>query len=124
MIILAQLFFLALLIRQLKDNAIILHFVLELLAILAVFRLIDHHRNSSYTVVWLVIILVLPVFGYILYLLWGRAATTGRKSIRTQETLIRGGQYLQQESEVYTALEQTHPGRKRMAGFLIREGFP
>ena len=123
-IILAQLFFLALIIRQLKDNSVFLYFVLELLAVLAVLGLLDHNQNSSYRAVWLVIILVLPVFGYILYMLWGRAATTGRKSVRTQETLRRTSQFLQQEPEVYAALEQAHPGRKRMASFLIREGFP
>ncbi|HBR35463.1 MAG TPA: cardiolipin synthase, partial [Firmicutes bacterium] len=123
-IILAQLFFLALIIRQLKDNSVFIYFVLELLAVLAVLGLLDHNQNSSYRAVWLVIILVLPVFGYILYMLWGRAATTGRKSVRTQETLRRTSQFLQQEPEVYAALEQAPPGRKRMASFLIREGFP
>lgn len=122
--ILAQLLLLALVVVRLKHNAVYIYFLLEALGVIAVMLLIGQNRNLSYTTVWLVVILILPVFGYLLYILWGRAATKGRKSISIRETLDRGAGFLEQNPQVYAELERTHPWRKRMAGFLIREGFP
>lgn len=122
--ILAQLFLLALVVVRLKYHAVYIYFLLEALGVIAVILLIDQNKNSSYAIVWLVIILMLPVFGYLLYILWGRAATKSRKSVSIRKTLARGTGFLKQDPQVYTALEEAHPWRKRMAGFLIREGFP
>ncbi len=122
--VLAQLFLLALVVTRLRYNAVYIYFLFEVLGLLAILVLIDKKRNSSYTVLWVTVILILPVFGYLLYILWGRTATKGRRSVRIQETLTRGVKYLEQDPEVYAELEEAHPWRKRIAGFLIREGFP
>lgn len=124
LVILAQVFLVALVARYLKHNTIYLYFFLEVLSLSAIVWLLDRNGNSSYTLVWLVVILLLPVFGFLLYLLWGWAAPRTRKSRWTQEALRRGAQFLKHDPAVYTELEKAHPWRKRMAGFLIREGFP
>jgi len=122
--ILAQLFLLALVVVNLRSHAVYVYFLLETLGAIAVIFLIDQSRNSSYTIVWLVVILIVPVFGYFLYILWGRSATKGRKSLSVLKILNQGLEYLEQKPEVYEELKKTHPWRKRIAGFLIREGFP
>ncbi|HEY8392532.1 MAG TPA: cardiolipin synthase [Capillibacterium sp.] len=124
LVVLAQICLLALVVRRLKANALILYIFLELMGLVTILWLIGNNRNSSYAVVWVVIILILPVFGFLLYLLWGRGATKGKKSKTIQEALVRGGQYLQPEPAVYEELQKRYPWRKRMAGFLLREGFP
>jgi len=122
--VVGQIFLLALVVSRLKANALFLYIFLELMGLVTILWLIGNNHNTSYTALWLVIILLLPVFGFLLYLLWGRGATKGRKSKRIQEALIRGSSYYQQDPRVYAELEKLHPWRKRMAGFLLREGFP
>lgn len=122
--VLGQIFLLALVVSRLKANALFLYIFLELMGLVTILWLIGNDHNSSYAVVWVVIILILPVFGFLLFLLWGRGATKGRKSKLIQEALIRGFLYYQQDPKVYAELEKVHPWRKRMAGFLLREGFP
>ncbi|NLW60605.1 MAG: cardiolipin synthase [Firmicutes bacterium] len=124
LLILAQIFLVALVVRHLKHNTVYLYLLLEAFSLVAILWLLNNSGNSSYAVVWLVVILLLPVFGFLLYLLWGWAAPRSRKSRRTQQALRRGIQFLKHDPEVYAELEQAHPWRKRMAGFLIREGFP
>ncbi len=122
--VLAQLFLLALVVVRLKYNAVYIYFLLEILGLFAILFLIDKNRDSSYTMLWVVVILVLPVFGYLLYILWGRAVTKGRRSLSIQKTLARGTEFLEQNPQVQAEFEEIHLWRKRIAEFLIREGFP
>lgn len=122
--VLAQIFLLAFIVISLRHNAVYVYFLLEVLGAIAVISLIGKNRDASYTIAWLVVILVLPVFGYLLYVLWGRSATKGRKSKKIRKAILRGAGFLTQDPQVYSELEERHPSRKRITGFLSHEGFP
>lgn len=124
LILLAQLFVLFLLVINLKQMFVYAFFVLELIGLAEVLVLIDRNRGSSYTIAWIVTILVLPVFGVLLYYLWGRAGTRSRCGRKTRKILSGLGKWLSPDPEVQKELRQSHPSRKRMSVYLEKEGFP
>jgi cardiolipin synthase len=122
--VLAQLFLLALLVIELKHNSVFIYLLLEVVGLIEVLVLVDKNNNSSYTIAWLIIILILPVFGYLLYVLWGRTGTHGRKSRKNQEIILRGMKWLKKDPNVQSEFQRCHPSRKRITGYLEQEGFP
>ena len=124
LVVIAQILLLAFIVIKLKHNAVYVYLILEILGAVAVISLIGNDRNNSYTIAWLVILLILPVFGYLLYIMWGRAATSGRKSANIRAAIMRGAEFLDHDPQVYAEFEQYHPSRKTIARFLSREGFP
>lgn len=122
--LLAQLFLLAFIVDLLKNNFYYVYLLLELLGVSVIISMVSNNKNSSYTIVWLIIILILPVFGYLLYMLWGRTSLCGKKSKKIQETIKRGQSFLEQEPNAYSQFQKFHPLRKRIFGYLLQEGFP
>ena len=124
LILLAQLLLLFLLVINLKQMFVYAYFILEAIGLVEVLVLIDKNRGSSYTIAWIVTILVLPVFGVLLYFLWGRSGTHSRCGRKTHKTLSRRGEWLRPDPEVQLDLQGSHPSRKRISVYLEKGGFP
>ncbi|HEY8422496.1 MAG TPA: cardiolipin synthase [Thermoclostridium sp.] len=120
----AQLVLLALLVIMLRQNYIYLYFALEVTGLIEVLFLANKDQSSAYTIAWIIVILILPVFGIVLYLMWGRAPTHSKKSKRTREIVIKGINHFDKNEEVRENLEQDFPDRKKIVRFLENEGFP
>jgi cardiolipin synthase len=122
--VLAQLALLLAFVIFLRQNAIYLYVALEIAGVIEVLSISDKNRNTAYTVPWLIVILLLPVFGHILYLLWGRSGTHSRKSKKTYNILSSGPRWRKQSPGVVTSLTEQYPLKKRTAAYLQKEGFP
>lgn len=124
LIILLQLTFVVSLVTSLRTNAIYIYFAIEVFVLIEVFILVSRDSNSSYTIAWLLLIGFLPVFGQVLYILWGRSGNKSRLANRIQRGISHGEQFLEKDPNVYQKLGKTYPHRKRLCGFLGRKGFP
>lgn len=122
--IILQLLLVMLLVRALRTDAVYLYLLIELAAVINIVVLVSRNRDSAYTIAWMMVIMFLPVFGYMLYLLWGRSDTKGRRHNRTRQSIAYGSVFLEKDPEVYASLNKRYPHRKRMAGYLGRKGFP
>jgi cardiolipin synthase len=122
--VLAQLFLLILLVTLLRQNSVYIYFLLEVLGLIGALVLANKNDNSTYTISWLIIILVLPVFGFLLYLLWGRTSLHGRKSKMIRAVLAQKNRWLKKDPEVQAQLQQTYPSVHTMACYLEQDGFP
>ena len=105
LISIAQLVMLAVFVILLRQNYIYLYFALELIGLIEVLFLANKNQGSAYTIAWVIIILILPVFGIVLYLIWGRTPTHSRKSKRTREIVSRGFSYLGKNGKVREDIE-------------------
>lgn len=123
--IIIQLAVLALLVFRLREQLIFLFVLLEILSLVEVLLLIDDQVAGPYKIAWTVLILLLPVFGWMLYLLWGKAGTNGRKSRRLRDMIHQTQSYIGQPDTPETArqLEQVKPERSRILRYLLSEGF-
>lgn len=122
--LLAQLLLLTYIVEALRQNAVYLYLLLEVLGATAVIILVSNSHNSSYTIMWLIVMLILPVFGYLLFMLWGTTGLTHSRSKRIRMTMERGRTFLKQDQEVCAAFNRRHSVRQRIASFLCKEGFP
>ena len=108
------------LVRVMQEQAVVLYFLIQGIAVIDIFILVGKHQNASYTMAWVLLILLLPVTGHLLYVLWGRRG----KHRRMRRTLARTQGFLEKDPAVYRALGEEQPLRKRLSGYLGRLGFP
>lgn len=123
-VILMQIVLIMLLVRYLRTNALWVYILIEFAAIIQMLVMANKNRRGATTVSWVIVIAALPVFGYILYLLWGRSETRGKRCDRTRASIAYGEQYLEKDPTVYAKLTEEHPRRKRISGYLGRMSFP
>jgi len=119
-LVLIQIGIIFFLVHVLQDGAFFLYIAIQVIAVIDIFILIGKRQNSSYTMAWVLLILLLPVTGHVLYVLWGRRT----KHRRMRRTLARTNVFLEKDPEIYQELGEAHPRRKRLAGYLGRMGFP
>ncbi|MDH7497512.1 MAG: cardiolipin synthase [Syntrophomonadaceae bacterium] len=122
--LLAQLALLAYLVSLLRQNAVYLYFSLEVAGALAAAFILTRNRNSPSATLWIIVILVLPVFGYLLYLMWGATGMTHPRSRRIRATIAASQAFLEQDPQVFSAFLARHPRRRRVATYLRNAGFP
>jgi len=118
--VLAQVGLVMFLVRQLQDRAIQVYVIIQIIAVIDIFILVGKRQNVSFTIAWVLLILLLPVTGHVLYVLWGRRT----KHRRMKRTLTRTTPMLIKNPAVYQNFGETHPERKRLGGYLGRMGFP
>ena len=123
--IIMQLAVLALLVFRLREQLLVLFILLEVLSLVEVLLLIDDQVAGPYKIAWTILILLLPVFGWMLYLLWGKAGTNGRKSRRLREMIRQTRHYTgnPHSKETIERFEQDKPDRSRIMHYLRSEGF-
>ncbi|MDR2182575.1 MAG: cardiolipin synthase [Clostridiales bacterium] len=81
-------------------------------------------RNNPYSIKWVIVVLVLPVVGLFIYLIFSRADIFGGRGREFRKSMARGMTFLDKDPEVYANLGQAFPARKRIAGYLGRKGQP
>lgn len=124
LLILLQVALVVLLVRYLRTYSLWIYLAIEVLSVLTLMVMVSRNNNSSYTIAWILIITLLPVFGLILYFLWGRSDVMGPRPKRIRSSIERGNTFLTKDPAVYRQLGSRWPGRKRMAGYLGRNNFP
>jgi len=118
-------FFVLLMLPFLFDvYTIYLYVALELASLLIILGLINDSRSPSFKIAWISIVLMLPITGHLMYLLWGKADSKKKIESKILAKLKRGAMYLQDDKE---AVEEFHTKPDlcvRMSRYLSLEGFP
>lgn len=122
--LIAQLVLLAYIVDLLRHNALYLYFCLEIVGAVVVVLSVAKNRNSSYAIVWLIVMMIMPVFGYLLFLLWGTTGLTHRKSKEIRKNIAYSQTFLKQEPATFFEFSLKHPDRQRLGEYLQNEGFP
>ena len=124
LVFLCQIGLIIFLVNKVRNEALYIYLIIEIVSVIEIMILVSRNRNSSYTIAWILTIVFMPVFGYILYILWGRQGKQILRNRRLSQSIERGGSFLEKDPAVYAALQRKHPDRKRIAGYLGRKGFP
>ncbi|MDD4802191.1 MAG: cardiolipin synthase [Syntrophomonas sp.] len=122
--LLAQLLLLAYIVDLLKNNTIYLYFSLELAGAILVIAIVTKKRNSAYVITWLIVMMIMPVLGYLLFLIWGTPGLTHWKSKRINESISYSQTFVHQDYDVYSEFLNQHTSRKKLGTYLYNEGFP
>lgn len=108
----------------LRGYTVYLYTILELLSIIVMIGLINDSRSPSYKLAWICIILVLPLSGHIMYILWGTENSRKRIERKVLSRIQRGYQFLEYDSGVREEFTAGHPELARMTRFLESHHFP
>lgn len=120
----AQLLLIAAFTILLQQHAVTAYVLLDIVAAIWVLVLVGTNKNSAYTTAWMLIVLLLPVFGYVLYLLWGRSGIHTRKSKKIRRILSESSIWLTQDPRILEEIRQQYPLQKKLSLYLEKEGFP
>lgn len=110
--------------NTLMGSGTFLYSVVQVIAIFTIVKLVHRHESPSYKIAWILVVFLLPVFGLILYSLWGRANHRHFLKMRNNEP---GPDLWDPESTADAQLDEFSrevPLRSRIPRFLLRHGFP
>lgn len=122
--ILLQIMLIVFLTYYLRGGAIYMYIIIEIAALLEIMVLISRNRNSAFTLAWVLVIALLPVFGQVLYILWGRSTQRGKRPQKIRDCIRRGAENLHSDLNVSNALQIKYPDLKRHTRYLEGQGFP
>ena len=122
--IIAQIALVIGLVGTLRNSAVWAYALIDIALVATMIALVSRNQNSSYTIAWISLIALLPLVGYVLYMMWGRSDTNGKRNKRIKKSLAYGEQFLKTESSAYEKLAEENPSCKRISRYLERQGFP
>lgn len=106
----------------LEEYASWVYLLIEVISIAVVFALVND--SSSFNSFWIVIILVMPVFGYCLYFMWGRKHKNWAFYKKYKQISDKGRNFKRQDPEILSELTEMHPNKVQVSRYLVNEGFP
>lgn len=96
----------------------------QVVALFTIVKLVNRHESPSYKIAWILVVFLLPVFGLILYFLWGRANHRRFLKLRNNEP---GSDLWDPDgtaADRLAAFNRECPLRARIPRFLLGHGFP
>jgi len=107
----------------LRNQAVEVYYFISMASIVTVAYILVR-RNDPYASVWILLILIIPVYGLFLYLFFGRSDIIGTRNRDFRASIARGQTFLVKDPDVYAGLGREYPHRKRIAGYLGRKNQP
>lgn len=124
-IILFELFLLYLLLSLLSANSKILTVVFKIISILVVIYIYNRHDNPGYKLAWITIILIVPTFGGLLYIMFGgkKVPKELRRTVKDSKQHTEG--LLIQKEEVMDQLKNESLEAAKQANYFMKyAGYP
>lgn len=102
--------------------SVILYLLIELVGV--IFAVYIIYTGESYRHFWLVIILMLPVVGMFMYMMWGSRAVNARSRRRLCSSIEEAKRSLTQDDALLSSPEMEGNGQIACARYLSLEGLP
>ncbi len=120
-----QVFFIYLTAFVLKQDYFWLYTLLELIGVFTVIYIVNKRGNPSYKIAWIVFILTLPVFGILVYLLWGGQRTFPHLKRKMKKCEANYKKLLKQDQNVKDLINYENNALTRQAFYICNEsGYP
>ena len=100
-------------------------FILDVISILVVLKIVNRKINPSYKLAWTMLILCMPIFGLVLYLVFGRSRIANYMQDRFNEMLEKSSNLLQTDPEIHERLEAEDASACNQSDYIYRNaGYP
>ncbi len=112
-------------IMGIRENYVYINTLSGVLSIITVFHIVNRSDNPSYKILWIIFILVIPIFGVLTYMLWGggRVIPYIKKKMLYCESKYK--KKLPKNEKVHDTLRYSDGIHSRQAEYLSREsGYP
>lgn len=117
-LILIQLTFLLYLIFKLSEFFLPVYFILVVFSLIVSIYIIDKNENPSYKLAWVVLIMGLPIFGGLIYALFGGQKVPKELQKRDHESQENMQGIIWQDDSLMQSLEQEDPLAHKQARYL------
>lgn len=123
--VLLQLVWLVALAWGMRNISTTVGWVMNILSLFLVLWLVNKKINPSYKLAWTILILVIPVFGAIVYLLFGESRVAKKMTRESEAVLTEIGNYFKEDPRTRSELQDTDRGVSIQSAY-IRDyaGFP
>lgn len=108
----------------LRQYSTFFYIAMEFLGVLAILALTNDSRSMSYKFGWLCIIVLLPISGNIMFVLWGKVGKRNKLNQRIKAKIQETDRHLQWYPEVAKEFNKQHPVSSRMSRYMEAEGAP
>jgi len=108
----------------LRSYTVYFYLIIEILSILITIMLVNENRNSSYKLGWIIIVLVLPLTGHIMYVLWGKEDSKQKIEKKVLAKFRRAEKLLIYNKETVEGFKKKYPTKSRMVRYMESEHFP
>ncbi len=124
LLVLLQIVLISLFPFWLREATIYFYVILEVFSFIGILNLVNENRSPSYKIAWITIVLLLPISGYIMYMLWGRSESKKKIDRDIIKRMKPGFDYLKHDKELMKEYEALHPTKSRMSKYMARANFP
>ncbi|MEG2774988.1 MAG: PLDc N-terminal domain-containing protein, partial [Acetivibrio sp.] len=124
LLVLVQFLVLALAPFFLRNFTVYFYVVLELLSLIVIINLVNDNRSPSYKIAWITIVLMLPISGHVMYVLWGKADSKRKIETKILAKMRHGAKYLENNESVEREYALLNPAKSRLSRYMVHEGFP
>ena len=95
------------------------------IGILTVIFIINRRGNPDHKITWIVFILLFPIFGIVVFALWGGGRVAPHIKKRMRKAMVKYNSVLKTDDEVFDRLKYYDLSHSRQADYLVRESsFP
>ena len=122
LLIVQFLFIICLSLAMTKYN-VYLYFLLELASLIVIIALVNANSSTSYKIGWISIVLILPIVGHIMFILWGDT-TKIKENKRINAKFNNSYKYIKDESKIKEMFNKEYPLLKRTSDYLSSEKLP
>lgn len=124
-LILIQLFVIFGIVFKLSEYFVVIYFILVALSFCISIYIINKNDNPTYKMTWVLLIMAVPVFGGLIYLLFGGQKVPKELRKRDSEAVENYRDILWQNSEIMEELEAQDPVAHKQANYLWKNAvFP
>ncbi len=124
-LILLQLLFILSIVSILSVYSKFIHRILNLLSIIMVIYVMNKDENPSYKLAWIVVIMAVPIFGGLLYLLFGGQKVPKALMRRDHESQLNVHKIISQDEEILTEIRSQREAAYKQANYLWKNSdFP
>lgn len=108
----------------LRQYSTFFYIVMEFLGVLTILALTNDNRSMSYKYGWLCIIVLLPISGNIMFVLWGRVGKGNKLNQRIKAKIKEVDRHLTWYPQVAEEFNKKHPVSSRMSRYMEAVGSP
>ncbi len=108
----------------LRGYTLYIYTVIEVISIFIILGLVNDSRSPSYKIAWICIILILPLTGHIMYVLYGKADSKKKIEKKVLQKLRHGDTFYSYNEETMNEFTKRYPTKSRMVKYLESFHFP
>lgn len=122
--VIAQILFFLWLTETMVQAGSYLYTAIQAFSFFTIVKLVNRHDSPSYKIAWILIVFLMPVFGLLLYFLWGRANHRRFRKLNTHNPSRALWDPDGTADARLSAFSEEAPARSRIPRFLQHHGFP